>query len=87
MPEVKNIENEQLNVLKIVVDHRVDEHIEDATLCRTYIDPIIVERAVVHAMFLEFIEDLDNLTEGSSSMGKNSGTAKPFATSNPRRCA
>ena len=36
MPKVKDIENEQLiNVLEIVVEHCVDEHIVDDTLCRT----------------------------------------------------
>ena len=33
MPEVKDAENDQLNVLKIIVEHHVDEHvIEDDTL-------------------------------------------------------
>ena len=39
MPEVDDVENEYLNVLKIVVSHRVDEHNEDDTLCRTDVDP------------------------------------------------
>ncbi|KAA0041912.1 CACTA en-spm transposon protein [Cucumis melo var. makuwa] len=111
VPEVDDVENEQLNVLKIVVDHRVDEHIKDKTLYRTGVDPIIVERPVVRhvtddfiddrveqllhqsrtsdkprtmlsfpsgfdetdAMFLEFVEDLNNHAGGSSLMGKNLG--------------
>ena len=35
--EMDDVENEQLNVLKIVVDHRVDEHIEDDNLCLSLI--------------------------------------------------
>ena len=58
---MKNIENEQLNVLKIIVNHRVDEHIEDDTLCRTYVDPIIVERAVVRKVTNDFIDDGDEI--------------------------
>lgn len=32
--EVEDVKNEQLNVLEIVVGHRMDEQIEDDTLCR-----------------------------------------------------
>ena len=46
--EVDDIKNEQLNVIEIVVDHRVDQHIEDDTLYKTDIDPTIVEKSVVH---------------------------------------
>ncbi|TYK09802.1 uncharacterized protein E5676_scaffold127G00990 [Cucumis melo var. makuwa] len=113
--EVDDVENEYLNVLKIIVSHREDEHIEDATLYRIDVDPIIVERPVVHyitddfiddvgehlahastmfsfslaffetnAMFLEFSEDIDNPAEGLSSMGNNTDTSQPSATSTPR---
>ncbi|KAA0043377.1 cytochrome P450 CYP82D47-like [Cucumis melo var. makuwa] len=34
----------------------------------------------IDVMFLEFVEDLNNLAGGSSSVGDNSGTAQP-----PRR--
>ncbi|KAA0049610.1 CACTA en-spm transposon protein [Cucumis melo var. makuwa] len=47
VPKVDYIENEQRNVLPIVVGHRVDENIEDDTMCRTDVDPTIVERPVV----------------------------------------
>ncbi|KAA0036806.1 CACTA en-spm transposon protein [Cucumis melo var. makuwa] len=47
MFEVKDVENEQPNILKIVVRHCVDEHIEDDTLCRLDIDPAVVERPVM----------------------------------------
>ncbi|KAA0063153.1 uncharacterized protein E5676_scaffold1213G00260 [Cucumis melo var. makuwa] len=75
VPEGDDVENEQLNVLKIVIGHRVDEHIEDDTLCRTDVDPTIVERPVsdfdeIDAMFLEFPKDLNNPTEGLSSVGE-----------------
>ncbi|TYK09799.1 CACTA en-spm transposon protein [Cucumis melo var. makuwa] len=46
VPEVDDIENEHLNVLEIIVSHRVDDHIEDDTLYRTDVDPTIVERPV-----------------------------------------
>ena len=50
------VENEQLNVLKIIVDHRVDEHIEDDTLYRTEIDSTIVERPIVSHVADDFID-------------------------------
>ncbi|KAA0037790.1 uncharacterized protein E5676_scaffold1784G00270 [Cucumis melo var. makuwa] len=46
--EVEDIENEQFNVLEIVVEHRVDEPIEDGTLYRAKIDSTVVERPDVH---------------------------------------
>ncbi|TYK31654.1 CACTA en-spm transposon protein [Cucumis melo var. makuwa] len=70
--EYRKLHVPNLNVLDIVVSHRVDEHIEDDTLCRTGVDPTIIERGCTtlsflsgfnktNAMFLEFAEDLDNL--------------------------
>ena len=59
MPEVDDVENEHLNVLEIVVSHRVDNHIEDDTLCRTSVDPTIVERSVVRHVTDDFIDDVD----------------------------
>ena len=47
MHEVEDVENEQLNVLEIVVGHRVDEHIKDDTLCKPDVNPIVIERLVV----------------------------------------
>ncbi|TYK16393.1 CACTA en-spm transposon protein [Cucumis melo var. makuwa] len=40
-----------------------------------------------NVIFLEFVEDLGNLTEGSSSMGDNSSTSQPSASSTLRRRA
>ena len=59
VPEVDDVENEQLNILEIVVDHRVDEHIEDVILYRTNIDPTIVERSIVCHVIVNFIDDGD----------------------------
>ncbi|TYK11871.1 hypothetical protein E5676_scaffold177G00210 [Cucumis melo var. makuwa] len=59
MPEGEDIENEQFNVLEIDVEHRVDEHIEDDTLCRVEVDPIVVERSDVHHVAGNFIDDDD----------------------------
>ncbi|TYK23232.1 CACTA en-spm transposon protein [Cucumis melo var. makuwa] len=39
------------------------------------------------AMFLEFIEDLNNPAGESSSVSKNSGTSRPSSTPTPRRRA
>ncbi|KAA0054789.1 uncharacterized protein E6C27_scaffold437G00740 [Cucumis melo var. makuwa] len=57
--EVDDVENEYLNILEIVVSHRVDEHIEDDTRCRTDVDPTIVERPIVHHVTDDFINDVD----------------------------
>ena len=61
VPEVEDIENNQLNVMEIVVEHRVDEHIiEDDALCRTEVDPTIVERSNVYHVVENFINDEDD---------------------------
>ena len=61
VPEVEDIENDQLNILKIVVEHHVDEHIiEDDTLRRTEVDPTIVERPNVRHVVENFINDEDD---------------------------
>ncbi|KAA0057443.1 uncharacterized protein E5676_scaffold216G001260 [Cucumis melo var. makuwa] len=59
MPEVDDVENEQLNVLEIIVDHQVDEHIEDDTICRLDVDPTIVERSIICHIANNFIHDGD----------------------------
>ena len=59
MPEVDDVENEQLNVLEIIVDHQVDEHIEDDTICRLDVDPTIVERSIICHIANNFIRDGD----------------------------
>ncbi|KAA0065796.1 CACTA en-spm transposon protein [Cucumis melo var. makuwa] len=57
--EVNDVDNEHLNALEIVVNHQVDEQIEDDTLCRTDVDPTIVERPVVYHFTDDFIDDVD----------------------------
>ena len=37
----------------------MDEHIDDDTLCRTDVDPIIVERSIVRYVTDNFIEYVD----------------------------
>ena len=54
-----DVENEQLNVLEIVVSHRMDEEIEDNTLCRPNVDPTVVERPVLHHVTDDFIDNSD----------------------------
>ena len=69
--EVKDIENEQLNVLEIVVWHRVDKHNKDDTPCRDKVDPIVVERSDVRHVADDFIgnddEQLSSPQSGSSN--------------------
>ena len=61
VPEVEDIKNDQLNVIKIIIKQRVDEHvIEDDTLCRTEVDPTIVERPNVCHVLENFINDEDD---------------------------
>ena len=59
VPKVDDIENELFNVLEIIVSHRVDEHIEDDTLCRIDVYPTIVKRLIVHHVTDDFIDDMD----------------------------
>ena len=60
--EVDDVKNEHLNVLEIVVSHRVDDHIKDNTLCWTDVDPTIVERPVVRHVIDDFIDVVDEHT-------------------------
>ena len=57
MSGLDDLKNKQLNVLEIIVNHRVDKDIEDDTLCRTDVDPTIVERPIVHHVADDFIDD------------------------------
>ncbi|KAA0049894.1 receptor-like protein kinase FERONIA [Cucumis melo var. makuwa] len=57
IPEVDDVEDQQLNVPKIVVSDRVADHVEDDTLCRVDVDPTVVERSVVHHVVDDFIND------------------------------
>ena len=59
MPEVEDIESEQFNVLEIIVGHRMDEHIDNDTLCRAKVDPTVVERSDVCHVADDFIDDDD----------------------------
>ncbi|KAA0056293.1 CACTA en-spm transposon protein [Cucumis melo var. makuwa] len=54
-----DVENEHMNVLEIVVSHRVDEHIKDYTLCKIDVDSTIVERPIVRHVIDDFIDDVD----------------------------
>ena len=69
MPDVDDVENEQLNILKIVVGHRVDEHIEDDTLCRTNVNPTIVERPIMRHVTNDSIDD------GAEQLSHQSGSS------------
>ena len=68
VPEVNDVENLQLNVLEIIVSHQVDEHIEDDTLCRTDVDPTIVERLIVCYVADDFMDN------GVEQLSHQSGT-------------
>lgn len=57
MPEVEGVENKQFDVLKIVIIHYMDEHIEENTLCRVDVDSTVVERLVVRHLIDDFIND------------------------------
>ena len=61
LSEVEDIENGQLNVMQIIVEHQVDKHvIEDDTLCRTKIDLTIVKIPNVCHVVENFINDEDD---------------------------
>ena len=65
------MENQQLNALEIVVGHRVNEHIEDDTLCRPDVDPTVVERPIVHHVVDDFIDDDDAQLSPQSGSSDN----------------
>ena len=54
-----DVEDQQLNVLKIVFGHRIVDHVEDDTLCRVDVDPIVVKRSIVHYVIYDFINSDD----------------------------
>ena len=56
----------------VVVRHRVDDHIEYNTLCRLDVDPIVVERLIVHHVVDNFINDDDEqlFVQSESSDGE-----------------
>ncbi|KAA0056066.1 uncharacterized protein E5676_scaffold451G00840 [Cucumis melo var. makuwa] len=55
--KVDDVEDQQLNILEIVVGHLLLEHIENETLCRLDVDPIVVERTIVRHVVDDFIKD------------------------------
>ena len=59
MSGLDDLKNKQLNVLEIIVNHRVDKDIEDDTLCRTDVDPTIIKRPIMHHVTNDFIDDED----------------------------
>ncbi|KAA0038038.1 uncharacterized protein E5676_scaffold237G001540 [Cucumis melo var. makuwa] len=68
--KLEDVENEQMNVLEIVVEHRVDEYIEDDTMCWSDINLTMVERSVVRPIADDFIDNGDEQLShqiGSSS--------------------
>ena len=72
VPEVKDIENDKLNVLKIIVEHRVDEHVvEDNTLRWTEVDPTVVERPNVRHVTDNFIDNNDDEQSSSYQSGSS----------------
>ena len=52
--------------VEIVVSHRVDDHIEDDTLCKSNVDLTIVERPIVRHVTGEFIDDVDEYLSHAS---------------------
>ena len=54
--------------MKIVVEHHVDEHIEDATLCKPDIDSIMEERPIVCHVVDDFINDDDEQLSPQSGL-------------------
>ncbi|KAA0026277.1 CACTA en-spm transposon protein [Cucumis melo var. makuwa] len=66
--EVDDGKNDHINVLEIVVSHRVDDHIKDDTLCRTDVYLTIVERPVVRHVTDNFIDDVDEHLSHTSIM-------------------
>ncbi|KAA0051730.1 CACTA en-spm transposon protein [Cucumis melo var. makuwa] len=66
--KLDDVKNEQLNVLEIVVGQRVDEHVEDDTLCRPNVTPSIIERPIVRHVTDDFIDDDDEQMSHQSSM-------------------
>ena len=54
-----DVEDQQLNIPKIVVDHHVANHVEDDTLRKVDVDPTVVERLIVCHVDDNFIKDDD----------------------------
>ncbi|KAA0032509.1 CACTA en-spm transposon protein [Cucumis melo var. makuwa] len=71
MPTMEDIENEHLNVLEIVVGYRMNEHIEDDTLCIMVSFSCDFHEA---NMFLELDDTFINMG-GSSFVGNTSDQA------------
>lgn len=58
--EVDEVENEQLNIVIIVVEHHVVETVEDNTPWRPNVNPTIVERSIRSNVANNFIDDEDD---------------------------
>lgn len=76
--KVKDVEDQQLNILKIVVRHHVDDNIEDNTMCRRNVDPTIaiMERLIVRHVVDDFINDDDeqlSIQSRSAMTNNNNG--------------
>ena len=74
VPKVKDVQDQQLNVLEIIGDHRVANDIVVDTLCRLDVDPTVMERPIVHHVVDNFINDNDeqlSIQSGSSEMNNN----------------
>ena len=59
---MEDIENEQLNILKIVLEHRADEHIDDDTPCKTKAGSTVGKRLDVRYIADDFIDDDEQLS-------------------------
>ncbi|TYK28126.1 (R)-mandelonitrile lyase 1-like [Cucumis melo var. makuwa] len=95
IPEVDDVDDQQLNMLEIIVEYRVDEHIEDDTLCRldalilqwwkdrfNMSFPIGVDKTI--ALF-DFDVDMFTNARGTSSMGDTSDTSHSSSSTLRRR--
>ncbi|TYK04839.1 CACTA en-spm transposon protein [Cucumis melo var. makuwa] len=76
---LEGAENEHINILEVIVSHQVDDHIEDGTLCRIYVDPTIVERLVIFHVTDDFIDDVDeHLSHEQSWTNKTARQKQPY---------
>ncbi|TYK30866.1 uncharacterized protein E5676_scaffold455G00660 [Cucumis melo var. makuwa] len=81
VPEVDDVEDQQLNIPEIVVGHRVANHIEDDTLCTMSNFPVGFDES--GSLFDFNIEEFNNVG-GTSSVGDTSDASQP-TTRTPRR--
>ncbi|KAA0025758.1 CACTA en-spm transposon protein [Cucumis melo var. makuwa] len=55
VPKVKDVQDQQLNVLEIIGDHRVANDIVVDTLCRLDVDPTVMERPIDKTISLRIV--------------------------------